>query len=152
MAFRFPRLHTQEWYEHKAQLLKKGTSGLKWTNVGTTKPSKGKELSNSALATALKTRTELTKQEFDVLRILDLRMDDFIMSGDSYFKPAQGKEDIINEYLRDYEDRQRMLRGEAVASLRQRELQSACKSHLYELDMRYETMRELQGLLLCQVR
>jgi hypothetical protein len=86
MAFRFPRLHTREWYEHKAALLKKG------------------------------------------------------------------KKDIINEYRRDTEDRERMSRGEAVASTRKQELASACGSHLYQLDMRYETMRELQGLLLCQVR
>ncbi len=65
-----------------------GTSGLKWINVGTKKPSKGKELNNTALATAVKTKTELTQQEVDDLRIFDLRMDDFIMSGDSYFKPG----------------------------------------------------------------
>jgi len=38
-----------------------------------------------------------------------------------------------------------------VANTLQQELASACDSHLYQLDMRYETMQELQGLLLCQV-
>jgi hypothetical protein len=33
----------------------------------------------------------------------------------------------------------------------QEERASACDSPLYQLDMRYETMQELQGLLLCQV-
>jgi hypothetical protein len=37
-----------------------------------------------------------------------------------------------------------------VANTLQQELASACDSHLYQLDMRYETMQELQGLLLCQ--
>jgi len=68
-------------------------SGLKWIKVGTTKPCEGKELSNAVLTRVLKTKTEFTKQEFDALNILptfveNLRMDDFIMSGDSYFKPA----------------------------------------------------------------
>ena len=61
-------------------------------------------------------------------------------------------EDIINEYRRDTGDRERMRRGEAVASQRKQELASACRRHLDELDMRYETMIVLQGLLLCQVR
>jgi hypothetical protein len=228
------------------------TSGLKWIKVGTTKPSKGKKLSNTALATALKTKTELTKKELDVLRIFDLHMDDFIMSGDSYFKPGphgldshgfltpdalqaigidnythlwrrsgrvvegkvveaarkilqrekcsaaareqvrlaridlelsifyrqmdvmafrfprlrtqewyehkaallkKGKRDIINEYRRDTEDRERTKRGEAVASSRKQELaSSACEKHLCQLHMRYKAMLKLQDLLLCQVR
>ena len=44
-----------------------------------------------------------------------------------------------------------MRSGQVVANTRQQELASACDSHLYQLDMRYETMQELQGLLLCQV-
>ena len=62
------------------------------------------------------------------------------------------REDIINEYRRDTGDRERMRRGEAVASQRKQELESACRRHLDKLDMRYETMIVLQGLLLCQVR
>ena len=64
----------------------------------------------------------------------------------------RGKEDILNEYRRDCEDRERMRGGHALASARQQELASACDSHLYQLDMRYETMQQLQDLLLCQVR
>eukprot|EP00802_Teleaulax_amphioxeia_P001956 Tamp_01958.p1 GENE.Tamp_01958~~Tamp_01958.p1 ORF type:complete len:1448 (+),score=382.62 Tamp_01958:367-4344(+) len=62
----------------------------------------------------------------------------------------RGKEDILNEYRRDCEDRERMRGGHALASARQQELASACNSHLYQLDMRYETMQQLQDLLLCQ--
>jgi hypothetical protein len=63
----------------------------------------------------------------------------------------KSKKAILDEYRRDCEDRERMRSGQVVANTRQRELASACDSHLYQLDMRYETMQELQGLLLCQV-
>jgi hypothetical protein len=78
-------IHT--WYDAE----EKFTHGFcgKWINVGPTKPSKGRELKNVGLAKALIANTEFTKQRFDDLDVLDLRMDDFIMSGDSYFKPAE---------------------------------------------------------------
>jgi len=41
-----------------------------------------------------------------------------------------------------------MRSGQVVANTR---LASACDSHLYHLDMHYETMQELQGLPLCQL-
>jgi hypothetical protein len=63
----------------------------------------------------------------------------------------KSKQDILNEYRRDCEDRKHIRSGQVVANTRQQELASACDSHLYQLDMRYETMQELQGLLLCQV-
>jgi len=63
----------------------------------------------------------------------------------------KSKKAILDEYRRDCEDRERMRSGQVVANTRQQELASACDSHLYQLVMRYETMQELQGLLLCKV-
>ena len=60
---------------------------------------------------------------------------------------ARGKAAIVGEYLRDREDRERMRRREAVESERRRELDGACKGHLKELDMRYQTMLALDDLL-----
>ena len=62
--------------------------GLKWIKVGSTPPLEGRELVNDGLAKALKTTSELTVEEFGNLGICDLRGDDFIKLGDSYFKPA----------------------------------------------------------------
>ena len=78
----------------------------------------------------------------------------------------RGKEDILNEYRRDCKDRERLRLGQTVADTRKQELASACDtvatcislpcgsrrcrgcSHVYQLDMRYETMQALQDLLL----
>ena len=62
--------------------------GLKWIKVGTTRPPEGRERVDKGLATALMTTSELTEEVFHNSGIRDLRGDDFIMSGDSYFKPA----------------------------------------------------------------
>jgi hypothetical protein len=60
---------------------------------------------------------------------------------------AKGKAVIVQEYQRDREDRERVRRGEAVEATRQSELDNAWKGHLKELDLRYETMLELDKLL-----
>jgi len=60
----------------------------------------------------------------------------------------RGKKEIVDEYLRDWDDRERLRLGESVGVQRRRELESACPKHLFELDMRYETMLELDELLL----
>ena len=60
----------------------------------------------------------------------------------------RGKKEILDEYLRDWDDRERLRLGESVGVQRRRELESACPKHLFELDMRYETMLELDELLL----
>ena len=71
-------------------------SGLSWMLLGTSKPSRGMELINPDLASALATKTLnlqnlkfFTQQEFDALGIRNLRMDDFIVSEGFYFKPFQ---------------------------------------------------------------
>jgi hypothetical protein len=62
-------------------------SGWKWTRVEATKLTQGRELRNSELATALKSKTTFTPQEWDALGISDLRPDDFIKVDDCYFRP-----------------------------------------------------------------
>ena len=64
----------------------------------------------------------------------------------------KGRREILEEYRRDCEDRERIRLGEAIASTRRQELVSACQSHTFQLGMRHETMLELQGLPGCQCR
>jgi len=69
-------------------------SGLKWTNVGGTKPT-GTEMpvnddkpAHQKLAKALEGKTEFTVAEWLAFGAIDLRMGHFIKAGDNYFKPA----------------------------------------------------------------
>ena len=67
-------------------------SGLKWRNIGATKPAQGRELLSTTytqLVAALKSKVEFTGQEWAGFGITDLRIDDFIKSGDSYFAPDE---------------------------------------------------------------
>lgn len=64
-------------------------SGLKWQKIGAGRPGEGRELSDSKLSKALMCKTEFTYQEWKALDIEDLRKDDFIISGDFYFKPKE---------------------------------------------------------------
>jgi len=78
-------------------------SGLKWTNVGSTKPAVGRELSNSALASALQKKRTISKKAWGTFGITDLSIDDFIQSGESYYKPAAkpklpGPQDALPDY------------------------------------------------------
>ena len=62
-----------------------------WQNVGTTKPTTGRELSNSKLATELQRKLDFTPEEWGSYGIADVAADDFIKAGDSYFKPAEDR-------------------------------------------------------------
>jgi hypothetical protein len=62
-------------------------SGLKWMSAGATKPAEGRELIHPGLAEALATKAVLTQEEWEALGISDLRYDDFIEAGGSYFRP-----------------------------------------------------------------
>jgi len=68
-------------------------SGLKWKDmgVGATKPTRGTELENAALADALKTKQEFTQAEWDEdessFGIESLTTGHFILVGDTYFRP-----------------------------------------------------------------
>ena len=64
-------------------------SGLKWTSVGCTKPTFGRELSKPELAHALTEKTDFNENEWDEFEISMLRFDDFIKVGECYFKPAE---------------------------------------------------------------
>ena len=66
------------------------TLGLQWKGAGSTKPSDGKELTNDQLASDLQSKTEFTRQEWDAFGIKDLRIDNLIKSGASYFQPIAG--------------------------------------------------------------
>ena len=57
---------------------------------------------------------------------------------------ARGRRAIVEEYERDWEDRGRL---QAVDGARRRELESACQGHVKELDMRYNTLYELDRIL-----
>ena len=62
-----------------------------WQKVGTTKPTTGRELFNSKLATELQRKQDFTPEEWDSYGIVEVHQDDFIMAGDSYFKPAEDR-------------------------------------------------------------
>jgi hypothetical protein len=64
-------------------------SGLKWTNVGCTKPTFGRELNKPELAHTLTEKTDFKQKEWDEFEISMLRYDDFIQVGECYFKPAE---------------------------------------------------------------
>jgi hypothetical protein len=72
-----------------------GPTGLRWEFTGTAKPAHGRELHNVGLAAALAHRTELTQQEWDGFGIEDLRHDDFVKSGNSYFTALDGQVSAI---------------------------------------------------------
>ena len=63
-------------------------AGLEWEDVGATPPSGGRELFNPKLAFALKHTTSFAQEDMDVFGVTDLRSTDFILAGDSYFRPT----------------------------------------------------------------
>ena len=71
--------------------------GLKWENVGTAKPTLGRELQNDKLTAVLQQKTELDATEWKNCGINDLRHDDFIKAGDSYFKPSDSRYETLRD-------------------------------------------------------
>ena len=70
-------------------------SGLKWRNIGTTKPVVGTEMvvndkspAHKRLADALEGKTEFTVDEWLAFGTMDLRMGHYIKAGDTYFQPT----------------------------------------------------------------
>jgi WD40 repeat protein len=63
-------------------------SVLRWKNIGVTKPEHGRELTNSSLSAALTSKEHFTEREWGDLGVSALRHDDFILSRDTFFKPA----------------------------------------------------------------
>ena len=71
-------------------------SGSTWKDVGATRPTRGAELFNDALASALLSRTTFSQKAWRLFGVSDLRVGDFIKSGGSYFQPddtGNGKDD-----------------------------------------------------------
>jgi hypothetical protein len=60
--------------------------GLKWINTGVFEPTQGREVTNPELANALKTKLEFTQDEWNAFGVVNLGKDDFIKSGQFYFK------------------------------------------------------------------
>lgn len=65
-----------------------GTSGLKWERTGEIKPANGRELTEPKLTKTLAKQTRFSKKDWDKFGISDLRYDDFIQSGNAFFRPA----------------------------------------------------------------
>jgi len=77
-------------------------SGLKWRNVGDSKPSFGSGLVNQTLAEALTSKTDFTENEWSEFGINDLHSDDFIESHGFYFKIAEAAEaEIMGKHKED---------------------------------------------------
>eukprot|EP00966_Prymnesium_polylepis_P099651 2307835-Prymnesium_polylepis.1 len=62
--------------------------GLQWINLGNSRPKQGQEILNARLSIALKRRTEFDLADLDSYQLGDLRPEDFIKSGTSYFQPV----------------------------------------------------------------
>jgi hypothetical protein len=106
--------NTQRLWISEAEYL--NPSGLKWEKTGEKKPTEGRDRSDpegeseSKLSKELRMRStgkkiQFTQEEWDDFGISDLHDDDFIKSGDVYFKPAANftyidhilKEESVNE-------------------------------------------------------
>jgi hypothetical protein len=63
--------------------------GVVWRRIGANEPAKGRLLTNTGLANALKIpKTEFTREEWDAFGIQDLERSDYILAGGIYFEPA----------------------------------------------------------------
>jgi len=62
-----------------------------WKNIDSTMPTTGREVTNDKLAHALKSKSHFTKAEWDGFGLKGLFYDDFIKSGDVYFKPDEAR-------------------------------------------------------------
>ena len=79
----------EKYNELAKKLLLSGSPGVKWKEMGSQKPEKGKEIQNEALAAKLQQKQlEFTEVELDGFEIDRICYNNFIESGGSYFKPA----------------------------------------------------------------
>ena len=81
------------------------TSGLKWNCTGIERPIHGRELDNAGLAAILERKvnegsnTDFKVAEWAEFAISDLRYDDFIEVGESYFQPERKTEFTHKEWM-----------------------------------------------------
>ena len=71
-----------------AALAREAAGGLRWKNVGPTRPAAGVQLSNAKLAAALLQKTTFTTKEWQAFGISGLKQTHWIKSGASYFQPS----------------------------------------------------------------
>lgn len=64
-------------------------SGLKWNDIGTTRPDTGREIHNESLSLALRAKTAFSQEEWDTFSITYMYFEDFVKSSDKYFRPTQ---------------------------------------------------------------
>ena len=77
---------------NKANAVYPGAKGrCQWQNVGTTKPTTGRELSSAKLATELQKKLDFAPEEWESFGIAEVHADDWIQAGTSYFKPAEDR-------------------------------------------------------------
>jgi len=73
--------------------------GLKWSNVGTSKPSEGNELNSVDLVAALRQKTEFSGEEFAEFGLgPKLRRQDFVKVGSYYFRPVAMNDSVGTLY------------------------------------------------------
>ena len=105
-ALRF-QAHLRLWQrELSNEEQSKPATGLKWEDVGSERPSKGKMLEHEILAEALagkrlhstklggtmSSTLDFSQEEWDAFSITELDTDHYIKSGDHYFRPADVNE------------------------------------------------------------
>ena len=78
----------------RAQLV----SGLRWKNVGSTRPKFGVELKNAVLSQQLLDQTEFEQHEWDSLCVSGLRAEHYVGAGHCFFKPEIGGAKARVEY------------------------------------------------------
>lgn len=66
---------------------KRRASGLKWREVGSTKPTQREQLRNDELAAALQRKTTFSRAEWNAFNIKGLRAEHCIQAGGSFFEP-----------------------------------------------------------------
>ena len=69
--------------------LNKGSFGLTWHEVGSTRPSKGIEVVNKNLAEMLQTKLEFSQSEWNAFGVEDLTANHFVMVDGRYFQPDE---------------------------------------------------------------
>lgn len=78
----------------RAQLV----SGLRWKNVGSTRPKFGVELKNAVLSQQLLDQTEFEQHEWDSFCVSGLRAEHYVGAGHCFFKPEIGGAKARVEY------------------------------------------------------
>ena len=82
------RVAEVKWAE-KVGYRKHEQLGLVWTHVGTTRPARGREITNDALRASLNRQVCFTEEEWAAVGEQEVTEHSFIRVGDAYFKPLR---------------------------------------------------------------